>query len=182
MIPLNKVLLAIAAIAVVSGPALANAVNHNLNPGASSPDVPDSSSAFSASKSHSFADIVDLRVGADHQMVTPVVDAASRAPAESLAQSAGIYDLLLALSDGPDAAGSVLGVESPKDDPVIDLPAVLIPGAHAAGVPGASDRQMGDGLLFSVAAIPEPADWMTLLCGLVVVAFMARRRTGAVGD
>lgn len=43
-------------------------------------------------------------------------------------------------------------------------------GSHASGQPGS-------GYLVSAAAIPEPADWMLLLCGLVVVAFIARRKT-----
>ncbi|HKA39960.1 MAG TPA: hypothetical protein VKD25_09325 [Burkholderiales bacterium] len=31
-------------------------------------------------------------------------------------------------------------------------------------------------------SMPEPADWMQLLCGLVVAGFIARRRTGLVAD
>ena len=184
---LNKLLLAIAAMAVVSGFALAKTIDQNSNnPGTPSPDVPDSHPAFSESKPHSLADILDLRVGADHQMVAVVVDAASRAPSASLVQVAGVDDeLVLALSHRPDATGSVFGAGSSPDGKVMELPTVLVvPGAHAGRAQGTTDRQqqMDGGFLFSVAAIPEPADWMTLLCGFVVVAFMARRKTSAVAD
>jgi len=40
----------------------------------------------------------------------------------------------------------------------------------------------GAGFLFSTAEIPEPGDWMTLLCGVVVVAFIARRKSGLLAD
>lgn len=180
---LNKLLLAIAAMAVVSGSAFAKTADQNSNPGTSSPDVSDSYAVFTELRLLSFADILDLGVGADQQMVTVVVDADRRAPAESLSQAGGIYDLLLALSESPDATGSVFGAESSPDGSVIDLPSLLVPGAHAAPVPGTTDKKkMGDGFLFSVAAIPEPGDWMTLLCGFVVVAFMARRKTSAFAD
>lgn len=51
--------------------------------------------------------------------------------------------------------------------------AVTTPGTGMAGAtPGASR--------FPVPAMPEPADWMQLLCGLVVAGFIARRRTSLV--
>ena len=178
---LNKLSLAIAAMAVITGSAFARTADQNSNPGTPSPDVSESNAAFSESRLLSFADILDLGVGADHQMAAVVVDAA-RAPAESLIQSAGVYDLLLALSDGPDATGSVFGADSSPHGSVMDLPNLLVPGAHAAPVPGTTDKPTGDGFLFSVAAIPEPGDWMTLLCGFVVVAFMARRKTSPSFD
>lgn len=179
---LTKRLWAIAALAVISGSALAKTADQDSNSGALWRDFSDSYALFSESSLHSFTDILDLGIGADKRTATVVVDAASRAPAESPAQSAGIYDLLLALSDEPEGTGAVLSADSSPDGTVIDLPALVVPGAHAARVPGTSDRQTGDGFLFSVAAIPQPGDWMTLLCGFVVVAFMARRKTSAFAD
>ncbi len=38
------------------------------------------------------------------------------------------------------------------------------------------------GFRFSLAAMPEPTEWMQLLCGLVVAGFIARRRTNVVPD
>ena len=174
---LTKRLWAIAALAAISASAVAKTADQDSNSAALWRDFADSYVLFSESNLHSFADILDLGVGADNGTATVVVDVASRAPAEVPAQSAGIYDLLLALSDEPEATGAVLSaVPSPDSTVVIDLPALVVPRAHAAAVPGTSGRQADDGFLFSVAAIPQPGDWMTLLCGFVVVAFMARRR------
>jgi len=177
---LNKRLWAIAVLAVIAGSALAKTADQDANSGALWRDFSDSYGLFSESSLHSFADFLDLGIGAeDKRTATVIVDAASRAPAESPAQSAGIYDLLLALSDEPEATGAVVSADP---FPVIDLPALVVPSAHAARLPGTSDRQAGDGFLFSAAALPQPGDWMTLLCGFVVVAFMARRKTGMFAD
>jgi len=180
---LTKRLLAIAAMTVMSGPALAATADQNAKSGTLSPDISDSYAFFSESDRHSFTEILDLGVGADYRTTAVGVDAASRAQAESSAQSAaGIYDLLLALSDEPDASGAVLRAESSPEGTLIDLPALVVPGVHAARVPGTTDRQTGDAFFFSVAAIPQPGEWMTLLCGFVVVAFIARRKTSAFAD
>jgi hypothetical protein len=179
---LTKRLWAIAAVTVISGSALAKTADQDANSVTLSRDISDSYALFSESSLYSFTDILDLGVGGDKRMATVVVDAANRAPAESPAQSGGIYDLLLALSDEPEATGALLSADSSLDGTVIDLPALVVPGAHAARVPGTSARQTGDGFLFSVAAIPQPGAWMTLLCGFVVVAFMARRKTSAFAD
>ena len=177
---LNKLLCAIAVLTVISGSALAKTAEQDSNSGTLWRDFADSYSLFSESSLHSFADVLDFGIGAeDKRTATVVVDAAGRAPAESPAQSAGIYDLLLALSDEPEATGAVVSADP---FPVIDLPALVVPSAHAARLPGMSGRQTGDGFLFSVAAIPRPGGWMTLLCGFVVVAFMARRKTSTFAD
>jgi hypothetical protein len=50
---------------------------------------------------------------------------------------------------------------------------VTAPGtARAGATPGGS----------RFPSMPEPADWMQLLCGLVVAGFIARRRTSLVAD
>ena len=178
---LNKRLLSIAAMTILSGSAFAKPVDQDINSRTFSRDVPDSY-AFFRDSSQSFTDIIDLGIGVDKRTPTVVTRTASRASDESPAQSAGIYDLLLALSDEPEVTEAALSADSSPDDTVIDLPALLIPEAHAARVPGTSDRQAGDGVLFSVATIPQPGDWMTLLCGFVVVAFIARRKTSAFAN
>ncbi|HKQ26612.1 MAG TPA: hypothetical protein VJT81_19355 [Burkholderiales bacterium] len=179
---LNKRLLAIAAMTILSGSAFAKTVDQDTNSRKLSRDVSDSYVLFRESSLHSFTDIIDLGIGADKRTATGVVQTASRASDESSAQSAGIYDLLLALSDEPEVTEAVLSADSSPEGTVIDLPAILIPDAHAARVPGTADRQAGDGVLFSVATIPQPGDWMTLLCGFVAVAFIARRKTSAFAD
>jgi hypothetical protein len=177
---LNKRLLAIAAMTVISGAALAKTADQNSNSGMLSSEIPDSHIVFSESSLHAFTDILDLGIGMDNR--TMVANTASRAQAESSAQSAGIYDLLLALSEEPDANGAVLRADSSPNGTVIDFPALVVPGAHVARVPETTDRKMGDGFLFSVAAIPQPGDWMTLLCGFMVAAFIARRKSSAFAD
>ena len=47
-------------------------------------------------------------------------------------------------------------------------------------VTGKADGPLGGGFLLSVAANPEPAEWMMLLCGLMVAGFIARRKIGLV--
>jgi hypothetical protein len=53
-------------------------------------------------------------------------------------------------------------------------------GAHltraAAVAPGARASAAATVLGIPVPGMPEPADWMQLLCGFVVVGFIARRR------
>ena len=169
---LSRLLLTMAAIVVVSGSALAKTGDQNSKPGTPLPGGSESYHAFGESRPRTFADFLDLGVGADYQRVTV---AASRTPPVDVDD-----DLLLALAERADATGSVFGADSFSDDPVIDLPTV--PAAPAGRLLAAKDRQMGDGYLFSVAAIPEPADWMALLCGFVVVAFIARRKSNVLAD
>jgi hypothetical protein len=53
----------------------------------------------------------------------------------------------------------------------------LTPGSYYANISGDVLTAPGK-LTFSVAANPEPAEWMLLLCGLVVAGFIARRKIG----
>ena len=187
---LTKRLWAIAAMIFIAGSAVAKTADQNTNSSTSSRDILDSYALSGESSLHAFTDILDLGISPDKRVTaedkrtaTAVVDAASRAPAESPAQSAGIYDLLLTLSDEPEATGAVLSADSSPKGTVIDFPAlVVVPGVHVAHVPESTDRKMGDGFLFSVAGIPQPGDWMTLLCGFMVAAFIARRKTSAFAD
>jgi hypothetical protein len=50
---------------------------------------------------------------------------------------------------------------------------VTTPGAARGGATPGGSR---------FPSMPEPADWMQLLCGLVVAGFIARRRTSLVAD
>ena len=58
----------------------------------------------------------------------------------------------------------------------------LTPGNYHALISGAVGTGAGNGqFTFSVAAhSPEPAEWMLMLCGLVVAGFIARRKIGLV--
>ena len=57
--------------------------------------------------------------------------------------------------------------------------AVLSPGSFSMLVTGKADGVSGGGFQLAVAAHnPEPAEWMLMLCGLVVAGFIARRKIG----
>ena len=51
--------------------------------------------------------------------------------------------------------------------------AVLAGSAYALVEPGLLIADGG----FPFPALPEPSDWMTLLCGLAIAGFIARRKT-----
>jgi hypothetical protein len=64
----------------------------------------------------------------------------------------------------------------------LNLNANLTPGNYHALISGGVGTAAGGGqFTFSVAAHnPEPAEWMLMLCGLVVAGFIARRKIGLV--
>ncbi len=62
---LNKRLCAIAVLAVISGSALAKTADQDSNSGALWRDFADSYGLFSESSLHSFADVLDLGIGAE---------------------------------------------------------------------------------------------------------------------
>ncbi|HWH49544.1 MAG TPA: hypothetical protein VN664_17235 [Burkholderiales bacterium] len=122
---------------------------------------------------YSFAEIVNLpefgtqpRVRGGAGVGGAPVQAAHSKPAQHLEEN---------------AAGSLLAAFSSVNDEMDDLSAVVVP-EEVATPPSASVWNTGAGFLFSTAEIPEPGDWMTLLCGVVVVAFIARRKSGLLAD
>lgn len=78
------------------------------------------------------------------------------------------------------AAVSPLRANGSADGARFGLQVALAPSDSSALREGRSGGMPGDGSRFPAAAVPEPGEWMRLLCGLVVVAFMARRRTNPV--
>jgi hypothetical protein len=61
----------------------------------------------------------------------------------------------------------------------LDLHQDLTPGGYHALISGDLATGAASGQFkFAVAANPEPAEWMLLLCGLVVAGFIARRKIG----
>ena len=127
---------------------------------------------------YSFADIVNLPRGAGPRLLTSGTD--SRVPGGTLAELSNVSDATPMRSAGTNVAGSLVGAILTLNDDINDLSAAVVPDKVARR--SATDWHTGAGFLFSTAEIPEPADWMTLLCGLVVVAFIARRKSGSVAD
>jgi len=76
--------------------------------------------------------------------------------------------------------GVVNGPALPSSHSQIVLSTAPAPGSSRASGTG-DGRQVG-GYLVSVAAVPEPSGGAMLLCGLAVLAFIARRKTQSVVD
>jgi len=79
-------------------------------------------------------------------------------------------------------SSGVNGAASFSNGSPINLSAVPAPGSSSLRSSGTGDRQQGNGYLVSIAAVPEPSGGAMLLCGLVVLAFIARRKTESVVD
>jgi len=149
------------------------------------PDTPtpaDSGSYFVSGLStpYSFADMVNLPAGAEQRLLTG--DTISRVPGGTLAELSNVAGSTPTHPAGASNPGSLLGAISTLNGAMDDLSAVVVPDEFAASRSGTTGWQTGAGFLFSTTEIPEPADWVTLLCGLVVVAFMARRKSGPFAD
>ena len=174
----KKLLVAVMAIGVL-GSARAETDAQVLNPYA---PVPGDSGFYFAPGDptpYSFADIVNLPHGAGPRLLTSDTD--SRVPGGTLAELSNVSDATPMRSAGTNVAGSLVGAILTLNDDMDDLAAAVVPDRVAASR-SATDWHTGAGFLFSTAEIPEPADWMTLLCGLVVVAFIARRKSGSPAD
>jgi hypothetical protein len=125
----------------------------------------------------SFADIFNFTVGAtNHTILASAVGIVS----DGTPTAGVISNLTLDLFAGSGATGSALETRLSADGSLIDLATVLASGDYSARISGVADGEVGGGFQFSIAAVPEPAEWMMLLAGLVVVGFMARRKTNLV--
>jgi hypothetical protein len=117
-------------------------------------------------------DIYNFTIAAEYQTL------ATSAVSYSPTGAGNIGDLTLTLYGGTDGTGSVLGTVSSSNGSQIDYSNLLAAGSFSAKVSGLADGS--GGYNFSIAAVPEPSEWMMLLAGLVVVGFMARRKTSLV--
>ena len=104
----------------------------------------------SVSNRNSFADLFSFTVGAQN----PLPAAGLVSPVSVAGGDVTLADLLRSISDPP---------------------ATETRAAPVVAVVAADGRRDGSGMAW-MAAIPEPAPWMLLLCGLVTMGFMARRR------
>jgi hypothetical protein len=146
---LKNLLVLIAATGVI-GSAQAQTPGNTFDLGTLSPTVTTTTDAFA---SGSFLDTFNFMVDATHYMVTGTTD------------STNVGNLQLGLYD---STGTLLytGLNFHTD---------LNPGSYYAQISGDVLTSPGQ-FSFSVAANPEPAEWMLLLCGLVVAGFIARRK------
>lgn len=177
---LKKLLVVIAAAGVMVS-LQARAIDQTFNLGTLSPTVKERTDFYSASSvslPYSFADVFNFTVDANYRTVTG--STVKYAPSGVDARLTNVTNLKFEMFSGSDALGTLLGTEWSLDGSRIDLRAALDPGDFSARISGRADGELGGGFQFSVAAVPEPAEWMLLLSGLVVVAFMARRKTSWV--
>ncbi len=125
----------------------------NLNP--LSPTVQATTDTFA---SGSFLDTFNFTVDSTNHIVTGTTD------------STNVSNLKLGLFD---SLGTLLFTG-------LNLNANLTPGNYQALISGDVVTDPGKFTLSLAANNPEPAEWMLMLCGLVVAGFIARRRIGLV--
>ena len=161
---LKNLLVVMAATGMVgSGHALAQ-----VNLGTLDPTVQTRSDLFGAV---SFADVFNFTIGATNSNVLSSTVALGP---DGTPNATAVTGLKYELFSGFNAPGTPLS--SVLIDSRLDLSALLTPGDFSVRISGAAGPA-GGGFSFSTAANPEPAEWMMLLAGLVVVGFMARRKT-----
>lgn len=121
----------------------------------------------------SFADVCNFTVGTEYDTV--LVQGISYSP--DGVSGGHVSNLTLSLFD---AEGAQVGTWTSTDGSLIDQSGVLAAGSYSLQISGLADGAAGGGYQFSVAAVPEPAEWMMLLAGLAVLGFIARRKTAGL--
>lgn len=161
---LKNVLVVIAATG-----AMASAQAQNtFNLGTLSPTVQTYTDIFGAG---SFADIFNFTVDASNNVVsTNTIGLAS----DGTVSLTSVTGLQLELFSGFNAAGTTPLYTGLNLDA-----AFLTPGDFSTRISGTAGP-LGGGFQFSIAATPEPAEWMLMLAGLVLLGFVARRKIGFV--
>jgi hypothetical protein len=134
-----------------------------------SPSVYENTATFPSSTPLPFEDIYNFTIGDEFQ--TLLASATSTTPE-------GISDLSLSLFASVD--GSPLGSISAGSGTQVDLSQALVSGDYFLKVSGVADGSLGGAYQVSIAAVPEPAEWMMLLAGLAVLGFIAKRRTNGL--
>jgi hypothetical protein len=126
----------------------------------------------------SFGDVFNFSIGADnHSFLGSAVGLA----ANGTPTLGAITNLTFDLFAGSNATGPIKGSVTSVDGSMISLAGALAEGAYSARISGLiTNAALGGGYQLSVSANPEPATWMMLLAGLVLVAFIARRKTSLV--
>ena len=132
------------------------------------------------STSYSFAEIVNLSDAGE--TLRPASAATGLVRAGTFAELSNVAESMPKRLAGANATTSLLGELSAMNGAFGDLSAIAVADEFLASRSGASRSPADARFLFASANMPEPTDWMTLLCGVVVVAFMARRRRGSFAD
>jgi len=158
--------LAVVIAASVGWMGSAQATTYEL--GTLSPTVQQESEFYAAGST--FADVYNFTVGAQYQTVF--------ASAVGTSADQTFSNLMLTFYSGD---GSVAGQASSSNGSKIDLSGAFLSGNYSVGVSGIiADGSLGGEYQFSIAAVPEPAEWMMLLAGLAVLGFIAKRKTNGL--
>lgn len=160
----------VASAAAMMGSAQVRATTYDM--GTLEPAIQEQSSFLASGGS--FVDIYNFTIGAEFQTL------ATSAVSYSPTGTGIVSDLALTLYGGTDGTGSVLATVSSSNGSLLDYSNLLAAGDFSVKVTGLADAQAGGGYNLSIAAVPEPSEWMMLLAGLMVVGFMARRKTSLV--
>ena len=168
-------LLVLTAFAAAIGSA--QAVDATFNLGTLSTTVQQKTDFFSTT-GYSFEDIFNFTIDANYRALTS--STVKHAPDGIDANQTHVSNLKVELFGGADASGTLLDSVLSLDGGLINLNRFLDPGNFSARVTGKADGQLGGGFRYSVAATPEPAEWMMLVAGLLVMGFIARRKTSVV--
>ena len=126
----------------------------------------------------SFMDVFNFTVGATNQTVTS--STVTLGP-DGMPTLTAVTGLKYELFSGLNALGTPLSTDIlPINSGQLDLTVLLTPGDFSTRISGTAGS-LGGGFGLSIAAhSPEPAEWMMLLAGLVVVGFIARRKTSLI--
>lgn len=163
---LNNLLVAIAATGMMGS------VQAQTDLGMLSPTVQQQTGFFA---SGSFADIFNFSIGTENQAF---LGSAAGLSSEGTPTIGAVSDLTFTLFAGSNATGPIQGSVTSATGSVIDLSGALVEGAYSVRVSGLiADGALGGGYALSVSAAPEPAEWMMLLAGLLLVVAVARRKT-----
>ena len=132
------------------------------------------------STAYSFAEIANLSdAGETLRMASNATD---RARAGTFAELSDVAESMPQKRLARGNTTSLLGELSQINGAFGDLSTVAVADESLASRSGASRSHADARSLFASADMPEPTYWMTLLCGVVVVAFMARRKRGSFSD
>ena len=169
---LFRQLIAVVAAAAAMGSVQAQVPNlGTLSP---TPDVVTSTSITSGT----FADIFNFSIGTDfHGFLGSTVGLDT-----SGTPTIGTIDnLTLTLFAGSNATGPIQGSVASANGSLIDLSGALAQGDYSVKVAGlVHDATLGGAYRLAVSANPEPAGWILMLAGLMIVVFIARRKTSLV--
>ena len=134
--------------------------------------------ALSGSMTHSFAELFNFTMHAQRQLLTS--NAVNLRPADdsgSVILMHGGY-LVPQLYSSADVGGSMSNAANFERRKLFRATDTQAGSISQAPMSEMVEGKAGSGYWFSLTAVPDPAGWMLLLCGVVSAGFIARLRLG----